>query len=46
MKTKSIKVEVRTWIDLKQRKIKKPNGDWETFNELLARLIKEKEIAK
>ena len=41
MKTKTIKVETRTWTSLKERKIQKPNGNWETFDELIARLLKE-----
>ncbi len=39
--TKTIKLECRTWSLLKERKIQKPNGDWETFAETVARLLKE-----
>lgn len=38
---KSIKVETRTWTILKSRKIKKPNGNWETFDEVIMRLENE-----
>lgn len=41
METKTIKVEPRTWILLKERKIKKPDGEWETFAEVVERLLKE-----
>ena len=42
MITKTLKVEVRIWDSLKKCKIRKPNGDRETFSEVLERLIKEK----
>jgi len=41
MTTKTIKIECRTWTLLKERRIKKPNGDWETFGEVIRRLLNE-----
>lgn len=39
MITKTIKIEARTWKLLKDRKQKKPDGNWETFAELVDRLL-------
>ena len=38
---KTIKLECRTWSDLRDAKIKKPDGNFETFNEVIQRLVKD-----
>ena len=42
-KIKTIRLECRTWTELKERRIKKSDGNWETFSETIKRLIDEKE---
>jgi hypothetical protein len=47
MKQKSVKLEARTWLLLKEAKIKKADGSWETFNETIKRLMSDdEEISK
>lgn len=41
MKTKTIKLEIKTWSLLKERKQQKKDGEWETFAEVVARLLEE-----
>lgn len=43
MMAKSVKLEARTYTLLKQRKIKKVDGNFETFNDVIRRLVNEKE---
>ena len=42
-KKKTIRLECRTWTNLKDRKIRKPDGNWETFSETIKRLLDEKQ---